>query len=58
MGARRPDYSSSSDFDVRNCRSWQKQQQYEIVELIARTKETLAASRLLIEEADRILALR
>jgi hypothetical protein len=64
MGGHRPEYFSPAELDIRDpdfprkCVAWQQQQQCEIADLIARTKETLTAARLLIQEADRILALR
>jgi hypothetical protein len=64
MGSHRPEYFSPAGLDIRDpdfprkCVAWQNQQHSEIADLIARTKETLAVSRALMQEADLLLALR
>ena len=64
MGAHQPGHSYPTDLDVRDPDFRGKlllllnQQQCDIAELIARTKETLAASRALMDHTDRLLAWR
>jgi hypothetical protein len=57
-----PAYILPSDLDVRNpnfrarCADWAIQTRSEIKEMSVLTNETIATSRALIEEADRLLA--
>ena len=64
MGNHQTSHSAPVDLDVRDpdfARKyflWAHQLQCEVVELVAGSKETLAESRTLMLEADRLLALR
>ena len=64
MASLRPYHSSPVELDVddpefsRKYLLWAHQVQCEIVELLAGSRETLANSRALMLEADRLLALR
>lgn len=62
--ATRPAYILACEVDVRDprfpaqCMAWTNQMRSEIQEIIALTNGTIATSKALIKQADRLLALR
>jgi hypothetical protein len=64
MACHSSDNYSPTALDIRDpnfaakCLHWRHQQQCEIVELIARTRETLTVSRALMLDVDRLLTWR